>query len=330
MTKPDTTHNAVFHLALVVCFAVGFLWNETASAEKVRVAMPAKSLTFLNFYVGESLGAYKSEGLEVSLEQITPRVGIAGMLSGEIDYTTGIGSAMRSAATGVPIKALMFTMDRVLLFMLAKPEFKSIKDFKGRTSIVAVTDTAATPAFAAIAMARAHGVDPAKEFVIVSVGTVSTALAALQSGSADVAILSLPFNFKAEELGFRNLGSAVDYMQTPFSGVAATESKIKSNPHQVKRMLRATLKSLQQSKDPANRERVTNLIAKEFTMDSKTAARSLDETLKALSDTGIMSDDAVKSEIDELQKRLKSKTPVPVSRLVDYTLLKEASVEMKR
>jgi ABC-type nitrate/sulfonate/bicarbonate transport system substrate-binding protein len=224
----------------------------------------------------------------------------------------------------------MFTMDRVLLFMLAKPEFKAIKDLKGRTNIVAVTDTAATPAFAAIAMARAHGVDPAKELVLVSVGTVQTALAALQSGSADAAILSLPFNFKAEELGFRNLGSAVDYMQTPFAGVAATESKIKSNPNQVKRMLRATFKSVQQTKDPANKERVINLITKEFNMDAKTAARSLDETVKALSDTGVMTDDSIKAELEEMEKRLKSKTQVPVSRIVDYTLLKEALAEIKR
>src|ERR687892_121007 len=249
-----------------------FFGHQTASGEKLRVALPAKSLTFLNFYVGESFGAYQSEGFEISLEQITPRVGIAGMLSGEIDYTGAIGSALRAAATGVPVKALMFTMDKVLLFMLAKPEFKSIKDLKGRRNIVAVTDTAATPAFAAIAMARAHGMDPAKDFVLVSVGTVSTALAALQTGSADVAILSLPFNFKAEEAGFRNLGSAVDYMQSAFAGVAATESKMKSNPSQVKRMLRATVKSVQQTKDPANRERVIKLIAKEFNMDANTAA----------------------------------------------------------
>ncbi|HZA53019.1 MAG TPA: ABC transporter substrate-binding protein [Candidatus Udaeobacter sp.] len=307
-----------------------FFGHQTASGEKLRVALPAKSLTFLNFYVGESFGAYQSEGFEISLEQITPRVGIAGMLSGEIDYTGAIGSALRAAATGVPVKALMFTMDKVLLFMLAKPEFKSIKDLKGRRNIVAVTDTAATPAFAAIAMARAHGMDPAKDFVLVSVGTVSTALAALQTGSADVAILSLPFNFKAEEAGFRNLGSAVDYMQSAFAGVAATESKMKSNPSQVKRMLRATVKSVQQTKDPANRERVIKLIAKEFNMDTNTAARSLDETIKALSDTGIMPDDAVKSELEELQKRLKAKTQMPTTRLVDYSLLKEALAEMKR
>jgi hypothetical protein len=38
-------------------------------------------------------------------------------------------------------------------------------------------------------------------------------------------MLSMPFNFKAEEAGFRNLGSAVDYLQTPFAGLGVTEAK---------------------------------------------------------------------------------------------------------
>jgi ABC-type nitrate/sulfonate/bicarbonate transport system substrate-binding protein len=311
--------------ALALCLVAPFLYA-SAFGESVRVAVPAKSLTFLNFYVGERFGAYKSEGLEVSLEQITPKVGISGMLSGEIDYITAIGSTLRATAAGVPVKSLMFTMDKVLLFMLAKPQFKSIRDLKGRKNIVAVTDIAATPAFAAIAMARAHGVD-ANELTIVSVSTVANALATLQSGSSDVAILSIPYNFKAEEMGFRNLGSAVDYMRNPFAGVGATEAKIKSNPGQVKRMLRATLKGLQQTKDTANREQVIGLIANEFNMDGKTAARALDESIRALSGTGIMPEDAVKAEIEELQKQLKLKGDLQVGRLVDYSLLKEALAE---
>jgi hypothetical protein len=47
-------------------------------------------------------------------------------------------------------------------------------------------------------------------------------------------MLSIPFNFKAEELGFRSLGSAVDYLQTPFARLAAAVAKIRTNPGQGK------------------------------------------------------------------------------------------------
>ena len=77
----------------------GFFWTAEVVAQKVRVAMPAKSMTFLNFYVGDKFGVYKAEGLEVSLEVIKTEVGVAGMVAGEIDYTSAIGSAMRAAVT---------------------------------------------------------------------------------------------------------------------------------------------------------------------------------------------------------------------------------------
>src|SRR5215467_12609813 len=91
---------------------IGVVWIGEAAAQKVRIAMPAKSMTFLNFYVGDKFGIYKADGLDVSLEVIKTEVGISGMVTGELDYTSAIGSAMRAAATGVPIKAAMFTLDR--------------------------------------------------------------------------------------------------------------------------------------------------------------------------------------------------------------------------
>src|SRR5438034_9494714 len=243
--KPTTEGLVLrYGITLAAFFCIGFSGMGEAVAQKVRVAMPAKSMTFLNFYVGDKFGVYKAEGLDVSLEVIKTDVGVAGMVAGEIDYTTAIGSAMRAAATGVPIKATMFSMDRVLIYMFAKPSIKSIEELKGGKT-VSTTGLLATPTSAAKVMARAHGLNPEKDLVFVATGDVANSLAALQSGAADVAMLSIPFNFKAEELGFRNLGSAVAYLQTPFAGVGAAEAKIKANPAQVKRMIRATLKSME-------------------------------------------------------------------------------------
>src|SRR6266850_2928608 len=206
---------------------IGVAWIDEAAAQKVRVAMPAKSMTFLNFYVGDKFGVYKADGLEVSLEVVKTEIGVAGMVAGEIDYTSAIGSAMRAAATGVPIKAAMFTMDRVLVYMFAKPAIKSIEELKGGKT-VATTGLVATPTYAAKVMARAHGLNPDRDLTFIFTGDVANCLAALQSGAADVAMLSIPFNFRAEEMGFRNLGSAVDYLQTPFAGVGASDAKLKT------------------------------------------------------------------------------------------------------
>ena len=316
-------------LSLVAFISVSLSWLEVATAQKARVAMPAKSMTFLNFYVGDKFGVYKAEGLDLSLEVIKTEVGVAGMVAGEIDYTTAIGSAMRAAATGVPIKATMFSMDRVIIYMLAKPTIKSIEELKGGKT-VATTGLVATPTYAARVMARAHGLNPDKDLIFIATGDVATSLTALQSGAVDVAMLSVPFNFKAEELGFRNLGNAVDYLRTPFAGVGASDAKLKSNPGQVKRMIRATLKAMEYTKDPANQERVIGLLVDEFKLDRNTAALSLQEIVKAFTRDGTMPEDAVKAEIKEIREQVKLKGEVPVSQLVDYKLLMEVLAEIKR
>jgi NitT/TauT family transport system substrate-binding protein len=316
-------------LLLAVLLGTSFTLMGEAAAQKVRVAMPAKSMTFLNFYVGDKLGIYKAEGLEVSLEVIKTEVGVAGMVAGEIDYTSAIGSALRAAATGMPIKATMFSMDRVLISMFAKPTIKSIEELKGGKT-VATTGLLATPTYAAKIMARAHGLSPDKDLIFIAMGDVATVLTALQSGAADVAMLSIPFNFKAEELGFRNLGSAVDYLQTPFAGLAAADAKLKANPSQVKRMIRATLKAIEFTRDPANQEKVIGLLIDEFKLDRKTAALSLRDIVKVFTRDGTIPEDAVKAEIKEIREQAKLKGEIPVSQLVNYKLLEEVLTEMKR
>src|SRR5262245_35648181 len=318
-----------YGVTLAAFFWIGFSGGGEAVGQKVRVAMPAKSMTFLNFYVGDKFGVYKAEGLEVSLEVIKTEVGVAGMVAGEVDYTSAIGSAMRAAATGMPIKATMFTLDRVLVYMFAKSTIKSIEELKGG-KIVATTGLVATPTYAAKVMARAHGINPDKDLTFLATGDVANSLAALQGGAADVAMLSIPFNFRAEELGFRNLGNAVDYLQTPFAGIGATDAKMRSNPAQVKRMIRATLKSMEFTKDPANQEKVAGLLMDEFKLDRKTAGLSLRDIIKAFTRDGTTSEDAVKVEIKEIREQAKIKAEIPVSQLVDYKLLEEVLAEMKR
>ncbi|MBI2533549.1 MAG: hypothetical protein HYW03_15250 [Deltaproteobacteria bacterium] len=52
---------AVFSLSVILLLAV-----QSAQGEQIRLAMPSKSMTFLNFYVAEKFGFYKAEGFDVS------------------------------------------------------------------------------------------------------------------------------------------------------------------------------------------------------------------------------------------------------------------------
>jgi ABC-type nitrate/sulfonate/bicarbonate transport system substrate-binding protein len=124
--------------------------------------------------------------------------------------------------------------------------------------------------------------------------------------------------------------NAVDYLQSPFAGLGVTDAKMKSNPAQVKRMIRATLKAMEFTRDPANQEKVAGLLMEDFKLDRKTAGLSLRDILKAFTKDGTTSEDAVKIEIKEIREQAKIKAEIPVSQLVDYKLLQEVLAEMRR
>lgn len=314
---------AVTTLALLVIFCAA-----TASAEPVRVAMPSKSLTFLNYYLADKFGLYKTEGLESSFPVGKADVQLAAVVTGEMEYIAAAGTVLRGAASGLPVKALMFTLDKPIFHMMVRPEIKRIQDLKGKA--VAVTAIAATDAVGARAMAKAAGMNAEQDLTIIAAGSTANALAALHGGAAAAALLSIPFNFKAEELGYRSLGNVADYLRTVLAGLGTSDIRIKSNPAQIKRMIRATLRGMDFARDPANQEKVVPFIMEDFQLDRKTAEASLREIVKNYSKDGMTNDDAVRGDIDFIREQNKLKTAIPLGQVMDYGLLREVLAEMKR
>ena len=301
---------------------------DSALAEPIRIAMPSKSLTFLNYYLADKFGLFKSEGLEASFPVGKADVQLTAVVTGEMEYIAAIGTVLRGAATGLPVKALMFALDKPIFFMMVKPEIKRIQDIKGKP--VAVTALAATDALGARAMAKAAGMNADHDLIFLSAGNTANALAALQAGSAAAAMLSIPFNFKAEELGYRSLGNAKDFLRTVLSGLGTSDARIKTDPAQVKRTIRAALRGMDFARDSVHQEKVIAYIVEDFQLDRKTAEASLREIVKHYSRDGTTGDEAIRTDIELVREQNKIKTAIPTAQVLDYSLLKEVLAELKK
>ncbi len=97
----------VWHLDLVSLLMIGIvaLPSEVPAQEKpekVRVVVATSSMAFLVPFIAKDRGFYLKNGAEVEIIQMRPNIAVAALLSGEIDYIELIGSAIRSAARGLP------------------------------------------------------------------------------------------------------------------------------------------------------------------------------------------------------------------------------------
>jgi ABC-type nitrate/sulfonate/bicarbonate transport system substrate-binding protein len=67
--------------------------------EKVRLTVPAKSLTFVPYYFGKSQRLYEKEGIDLEIIVMRPPIGVTALQAGEVDYSAAGGLSVRAALT---------------------------------------------------------------------------------------------------------------------------------------------------------------------------------------------------------------------------------------
>lgn len=293
-------------------------------AENINYAIPSKALAYAAEMFGAQEGIYKEEGLNVSLTLVKSNVAVPAMIAGEIEYVGSIGSSIRGAVIGAPIKGIMFGVTKPSFYLVAKPDNTSVKDLKGK--VMGASTPTSSSAFILKDLLRYYGVDPDKETRFVNVGDTGQRLASLEAGAIDATLLTPPFDSLAKKRGYKILAWAGEVGDTPESGLATTDKNIKDKADQVKRTIKATLKSIKAFKE--NKSKALEFIMKDFNLDRETAEDAHATIAKCYTDDGSASDKAINYLVDQAKTEANIKGDVPVSRAVNFTLLKEVWKEM--
>ena len=148
-------------LTLVILVAVGMVAGNCHSlpaADKIRLSVTNFNMSFLPAGIAVKRGFFKEEGLEAEVIRMNANVAIAALAGGDIDYTMIFGSVVRAAIRGLPMKVVASFIDGSTHALIARGEFKSIKELKGKT--LGVQAYGATDHVAAAMMLKKFGVDP--------------------------------------------------------------------------------------------------------------------------------------------------------------------------
>jgi len=186
---------------------------------------------------------------------------------------------------------------------VVKPEIVSAADLKGK--IVGVSGFGGSTHHGALFVLEHLGVDP-KDVAILNVGNSSLRLAALSFKKIDATILDTAFLRKAEELGFKRLVSLADLGEIPSTGLVVTATKLKKQPEQIRRVVRATLKGTNYFKE--NRGEMVSFIAKKLSVETKEAEELHELGVKVFSNSGRISDEG----LNVLLRQRDPKRQVPI------------------
>jgi len=292
--------------------------------KKLIIGYTARDLNNFPLFAAQARGYFKDPGKEVELVQIRSNIGLSGLLGGSVDYYTSFSSAVTLAAQqGSPIVGIFSMIERPSLYMVTRPEIRSMAELKGKTiglgSIGGITVTITRR------MLASYGLS-ANEFTIVSSGDLPVRLAAVKSGVIHATLAGPPAPVQAKALGLNVLASAADTVDFPLAGLSTATAKIRGNRAEVVSVLTAMLRALLFVRN--QRSEAVGLIQKVFSMDRELAEAGYDQTLPAYSKDGTASARGIESVLEVARQGGAAKT-VGVNDVVDFSPLREAQSALK-
>jgi NitT/TauT family transport system substrate-binding protein len=286
-------------------------------------------MMYAPLYFGVDKSIFAGEGYELEFMTMRTDLAIAALGTGDVDYITHGGAALRAAAQGFPLK-LVFALDHKTPFWLvARAQIKTVRQLAGKK--IGVSFPGDTPQIILKRFLRRQGLDPDRDVSYIAGQFSPTALQSLLGGTLDAAVLAPPFSVIASEKGLSLLtflGQSVPDA-TSSNGLVTTEQKIKSSPDEVKRIVRASLKSLyafRQEKTAA-----VEFLAAHFQVSANIAAKTYPNALEILTPDGEITEAKVRQILGMMQDvgNKETKTIQPAA-VLDFSFLRQAKRELGR
>lgn len=233
-----------FGILLSSIIVVGFAADgKTAEPKVINVGWTGGSAwTALPFQVALDKGFFEKEGLKVRF--ITMRgttLMLSALLADEVDYLTILPFIAGAAIRGLPVKIVASAAKSSGYAIVSRPDIENLKALKGKR--IAINSFGSSADFAIYTALSRSGLDPNKDVTLQTIsGSPDARFAALVSRSVDATVLNSPFEYWAEQKGFKTLVSVPEmaqFVRIPIVGVSTSQKKIDNEPNEIVRFLRA-------------------------------------------------------------------------------------------
>jgi NitT/TauT family transport system substrate-binding protein len=298
-----------------------------AEARKLHVAVATFSQSVLPLVVAQERGYFREEDLDVELILMTASVANMALLGGNVDFISTGSSAIGAIFRGAPLKFVFISFNRPMHWLFSRSEIRDVAGLKGRK--IGVSAVGGSAHFLVMEILKRHGLDASREVTVLGIGTTATRYAALANGTIDATNLTPPFNFRAQETGFRELVAYVkqDYLVEPQGAIVVREGLLQSDPSLMEKFIRGTLKGLLHIRQ--DRSGTIPLLAKLMRIREDVAAKIYDLVLPGLTPDGTIDQDLQKKVL-EFVLRVQGHKELPATeKIFDFALVRRIGAELE-
>lgn len=297
---------------------------QTAGLRKARVAIPNTAIGPIPTFVAKELGYYRDEGFDTEIILMRAPVTIQAVISGSVDYTGTPGASIAAAVQGAKLLILMAYFDKPLYDLVVRPEISSYADLKGKR--IGVGSLSGFSFEIPRAMLSRNGLDPKRDVTMMLIGTTQDRLLALKANGVQATILDPPFNFLAVSEGMRKLDSSMTYFQSLFGALTTSERKIKSEPDEVRRFVRATARGYLAYRN--HREISVPIMQRVLKMDRQLAEQTYDYSRAAMATDATITEELMRTVIETQRQSSGVTRTVAAEEVFNFSFVRAAMKEL--
>jgi len=316
-------------LIFAAIVSIGLTLPTLTTAQSLQIAnmaVPAKSFQMVIYPVAQQKGYMREEGLDERVIFVAPTTSIQAMLGGDVQFTGAGSSALVSIARGnTPLKVIVATNDRVLQWLVTRPEITNPKELKGKK--IATTGVAAIATFMLKQILTKHGLDGNKDVIYLDVGQ-GNQLPALLGGGFDAAVLSVEQRYIALDKGMHEMFFMGNEVKNSWGTLATTDKLIKENPKVVASFVRATLKALRYIRQ--DKEGTVSALLKFSGVSRQQASRLYDDLIGTFTRNGAVDEETQKNDLNIIRQVTNSNETLPNVRAYDFSFALEADQQLNK
>ena len=282
--------------------------------------------TSLPFVIAEEKGFFKSEGLNAIVVIMQNQVVVNGVVTRNVDYGGTFSNFIGAAISGLPVRIVMSAMDGSDHYLVTSANVKRVEDLKGKT--FGISSFGGTPHSEAVMILRKYGMNPEKDVTFLQIGGSSSRYAALESGSIQAAMLVPPFNNFAQKRGFNQLLSFNEIMNIPLGGLAVHTQKMKEEPEEIVRMIKAVLKATDYIRN--RKPEILTFLQTKWGIKEADVRESIYRDMVSLyTRDGVASNETMQNVLQLVRDTRKSKDDKTLADIADWSFAKKAQAELK-
>jgi len=300
--------------------------NNAQELVKTPVQIPAITPAATAFAVARDRGYYRQEGLDAQLIVMPSALGTQALLGGNVKFSTAGGAGLLPILRGAPIRFMFTTFSRPMFWLYSRSDIRSVENLKGKK--VGVSSLGSGPDSLLREILKKHGLDGGRDVAIMPVGSGTARFFALQAGTVEAAMLSIPANLMAQDAGFRELVSFIDQEWIELQGtINVTDQLLGSDPTLVEKFIRATLKGFIHFRDL--RSQTIGILIRFLRVKEDAVAKIYELMRPSLSQDGIVSEEIQRKSLEHVIDRVGLKEPPRLDKIFDYSVAVKVRNELR-